>query len=329
MTILSHPAGTVRIEELPGDRRRLHVEMADPGAFVAGRTWDTAYPVDLVRHVLDVKGPAWVCDELRRDEDPSYVEAALRVALHGVMAPADLDGARILDFGCGSGASTSVLGRLHPGAAVIGVDLDPALLGLARRRAAHHGLGHVELHASPDGSSLPDGLGDFDVVLCSAVFEHLLPDERRRVLPLLWRHLRPSGLLFLNQTPHRWSPVEAHTTGLPLLNYLPRPLALRAARRWSPRVAADESWASLLRRGIRGGTEREVLRVLRAAGDGTPVVVRPRREGHRREADLWLAASGGANPPRAKRLARHAFAAISVIARQQFSPMLTLAVRRD
>jgi hypothetical protein len=37
----------------------------------------------------------------------------------------------------------------------------------------------------------------------------------------LWRQLRLGGILFLNQTPHRYYPLEHHTTGLPLLNYLP------------------------------------------------------------------------------------------------------------
>jgi hypothetical protein len=36
------------------------------------------YPHELIEHVLRVKGPGSLCDELRRDEDPSYVEADLR-----------------------------------------------------------------------------------------------------------------------------------------------------------------------------------------------------------------------------------------------------------
>jgi hypothetical protein len=54
-----------------------------------------------------------------------------------------------------------------------------------------------------------------------------------------------------------------HTTaGLPFINYLPDKLTLWAARKFSKRVAPNESWASLLRRGIRGGTVPEIVGIL-------------------------------------------------------------------
>jgi hypothetical protein len=64
---------------------------------------------------------------------------------------------------------------------------------------------------------------EFDYIMFNAVFEHLLPHERPRLLPAVFvRHLRPVGVMFLNQTPYRYSLVEVHTTGgLPLINYLP------------------------------------------------------------------------------------------------------------
>jgi hypothetical protein len=72
--------------------------------------------------------------------------------------------------------------------------------------------------------------------------------------------------MFLNQTPHRYYPLEYHTTGLPFLNHLPSPLAFRAAKRFSKRVAPNTSWVELLRDGVRGGTEREILNDLKTAG---------------------------------------------------------------
>jgi hypothetical protein len=62
------------------------------------------------------------------------------------------------------------------------------------------------------------------------------------VLEQIWAVLNPGGIFFLNQTPFRFFPREAHTTGLPGLNYLPDRPALRAARRFSKRVSPDQSF---------------------------------------------------------------------------------------
>ena len=89
----------------------------------------------------------------------------------------------------------------------------------------------------------------------SEVCEHLVPNQRPTVMPLLWSTLKPGGILFIDETPNRHFFVETHTTRLPLWNYLPAGTALRLARRLSKRVDRDEPWEKLLRRGIRGGNK--------------------------------------------------------------------------
>src|SRR5205085_4362018 len=96
------------------------------------------------------------------------------------------------------------------------------------------------------------------------------------LLPRIWSHLKPGGVLFINQTPHRYSPIEMHTTGLPLINYLPDALAFSAARRFSKRINGDEDWTALLRAGIRGATTGEILRVLGARS----ALLEPQRGDH-------------------------------------------------
>jgi hypothetical protein len=82
--------------------------------------------------------------------------------------------------------------------------------------------------------------------------------------------LRPGGVLFLNQTPYRWDLREHHTTALPFTNCMPDWLALRYARRFAGwkrhRVARDAEWETLLRGGIRGTTEGQIVRLLAATG---------------------------------------------------------------
>jgi SAM-dependent methyltransferase len=299
-----------------------------PGAGARASSCETRYPVELIAATLAVKGPGSLCDELRRDEDPGYVQAFLHSAMLGYVAPEDFDGRRLLDFGSGSGSSALVLARMLPRTEIVGVDLDARYVELARLRAAHHGLQRLEFRVSPGPTELPAELGTFDFVSFSAVFEHLLPAERVTLLPRVWETLRPGGVLFLNQTPHRYFPVEYHTTGLPLLNYLPDAVALRVARRLSPRVGRDEPWDRLLRRGVRGATEGEVLRVLREAGDGRPLPLEPCRLGFADKLDLWHAAAGDVRHPLLKRSVLVAYRGMNAVCRTDTVPGLNMAIRK-
>jgi 2-polyprenyl-3-methyl-5-hydroxy-6-metoxy-1,4-benzoquinol methylase len=290
------------------------------------RTCETTYPDELLRRLVELRGLAWVCDEIARDEDPDYLERALRVAVLGHVPADELAGARMLDFGCGAGASTLILGRMLPRTEVVGIELQEHLLDVARERARHHGLDNVAFLPSPHADRLPADLGRFRFVNLGAVWEHMLPGERARVVPDLWRTLDEGGTLFISDTPHRWTPWEAHTTGLPLLNYLPDGLALRAARHLSRRVAADASWPDLLRKGIRGGSRREIARTLRATGDGRPVELPPRPEVGRTAADAWYASGP---PTSARRAARAVFRAMQAVTGVRIAPTLVLAIRKS
>jgi hypothetical protein len=113
-----------------------------------------------------------------------------------------------------------------------------------------------------------------------AVFEHLLPGERGQVMPLVWRALKPGGVLFLNQTPHSWFPYEHHSTGIWGINYVPDRCAFWMARHFAAfnkQQNQTQSEEQHLRGGLRGGSEPEVLGHLRAARDGEPEVLQPRQ----------------------------------------------------
>jgi len=278
MTARDFPASldTLRVTPLADGRHRVEVN-APPGFTEASRACITRYPLELIYQIHATKG-LYACDEIAREEDPRYVEHAVRHEVLSYVAAADFAGKRVLDFGCGAGASSLVMSRLLPPCEIVGIELQERLLRLARSRAERLGRRGIRFLLSPSPSSMPDGIGEFDYVVLSAVFEHLLPGERAALLPLIWSHLKPGGILFINQTPHRWSPMEMHTTGLPLINYLPDALACRAAR--LSRRYQDDTWPAMLRAGIRGGTSREILGIL---GDSA-ALVQPRAGD---AIDLW------------------------------------------
>jgi len=97
-------------------------------------------------------------------------------------------GSRILDIGCGTGLLLDQLGRAHPEAELVGLDLTPRMLGIAQHRVS----GRAALVVA-DAATLPIGDGHFDTVVSSSVL-HYLPDPRRALHE--WRRvLRPGGRL--------------------------------------------------------------------------------------------------------------------------------------
>jgi len=324
-TILSHPDGSIRIDEVNG-QRAISVELRD-GLFSPATTWVTNYTLELIEHVLRVKGPAYLCNEIMRDEDPRNVQRAFRWDILSYAEPAFFAGRRILDFGSGSGSSSMVLARMFPDAEIVGVELKPEFVELARHRARFYGVeGRVSFQLSSDANSLPSDIGTFDCVVLSAVYEHLLPGERQTTLPLAWSHLKPGGILFLAQTPYRWFPIEMHTTGLPLINYLPDRLTLYCARRFSNRVSPEAAWSTLLREGIRGGTTAEIITILNR--QGTAELMNPTRLGVKDHIDLWYQLSSSARQPLTKKLMMYGFRAIKAVTRVTMVPSLSLAIRK-
>lgn len=311
-------------------RRRISVEARGP-ASAPKTAWTTAYSEELVRVIVSAKGASCLCDEIRRDEDPNYLRRHLELTVAAHVDPAELRGAEVLDFGCGAGASTVILSQLLPESRITGVELRASNLEVARARARFYGLSRTRFLLSPAGSELPKDIGRFGAVMLSAVFEHLLPEERRALLPALWRCLAPGGVLFIDETPARWFPIETHTTGLPLINYLPDGLAAHYARLCSHRIRRDATWRDMQRDGIRGATVREIVSLL-PSGEGKPILLEPRRLGINGALDLWIRGYAKGGYGWRGTLKKAIASSLSWAARRfdgaAFVPYLSLAIRK-
>lgn len=326
---LQAPGARVIVTPLPSGRNRIEIRKLDESMRVKFDSCETSYDLGLIRLILDVKGAAFLSDEIARDESPEYTGAALKWALLGYVDEEAFAGKRILDFGCGSGASTTTLCRMFPTATVVGIDIEAGSLDVARARAKYYGLENVEFILASGGADLPANLGRFDHVVLCAVYEHLLPDERVALLPSLWDALEPGGVLFLRETPHRYFPIETHTTGgIPLINYLPDPAALWATRRYSPYWSDDVSWPQLLRGGIRGATIGEIDRILRAC-PGRPQLLEPSRLGLEDRIDLWYKTVEKTRHAGGKRRIYRLLKTLRRLTRLEFPPYLELAIRKE
>jgi len=103
-----------------------------------------------------------------------------------------LNGARLLDLGCGLG-SMLVIGRAR-GASVFGIEPDGASLALCARRLAPLRTGGPPLMAGV-GEALPLRDRSLDLVTCCSVLEHVR--NPGAVLAEVCRVLRPGGWLYL------------------------------------------------------------------------------------------------------------------------------------
>lgn len=113
-----------------------------------------------------------------------------------LVAATDLrPGDRVLDIGAGTATLGLMLEKAQPEARVVGIDGDPDVLALARRKVAAAG-GRVQLIEGLS-RALPFPSGSFDRVVSSLVFHHLTRDDKQRTLAEARRVLRPGGTLHI------------------------------------------------------------------------------------------------------------------------------------
>ena len=122
----------------------------------------------------------------------------------------DLQGARVLEVGTGSGAiAASLAEAVGPTGHVEAVDV-------VDERVVKDGVRFTQV----EGTRVPFEDGSFDVVISNHVIEHVGDRaEQLRHLRELRRVLRPGGWAYLAM-PNRWRVVEPHFK-LPLLSWLP------------------------------------------------------------------------------------------------------------
>ena len=141
-------------------------------------------------------------------DDASVVEAAERITRRVALALGLAPGERLLDLGCGPGATALFLAQ-QSGAAVTGISVSAFDVDQARQRASDQGLAGRAHFEVGDYSSLSFPDASFDAV--TAVESLLSAPDLDHVLRQAFRVLRPGGRVVLCHCTleAELSPVEA------------------------------------------------------------------------------------------------------------------------
>jgi 2-polyprenyl-3-methyl-5-hydroxy-6-metoxy-1,4-benzoquinol methylase len=177
----------------------------------------------------------------------------------------------VLEVGCSFGHITEYLTDQPEVAEVVAFDTDPAFVTITRVKVEEMGLRkvrHVALYTNSETQQLPYASGAFDVVVVCGVVEHLPERFRRAQVDEYYRLVRRGGHIAILDTPNRAFPLETHSVGLPLIQWLPPRLAYRYAWLCRPAKFRDVSFDAFVADGTgwRNASFRDCLPSGGAAG---------------------------------------------------------------
>jgi ubiquinone/menaquinone biosynthesis C-methylase UbiE len=107
----------------------------------------------------------------------------------------DLSQKVMLDVACGTGATTLTIALANPGAKIVGVDISPESIRIAKERLTYHGFSDAEFHVLAL-EDLPSLNIQFDYISASDVL-YLLPDQAF-ALKQMGAVLKPDGIIRTN-----------------------------------------------------------------------------------------------------------------------------------
>jgi SAM-dependent methyltransferase len=216
-----------------GDRRVLTLN---------GREYTTDYSARVVRLLVERKGArAPLYFDFKATRGPHFLGPVFRY-----LRARDVRGCSVLEIGCSFGHMTEYLVAQPEVDAVTTFDTDPTFVEIVRAKREELPLAKVRevLHLEGEATRrLPWPDDTFDLVLAVGVVEHLPARSRRAQVDEYYRVLAPGGCIAFLDTPNRAFPLETHSVGLPLVQWLPPRAAYRYARLGRPRKFRDVSFA--------------------------------------------------------------------------------------
>lgn len=231
---------------VPGVPRRLADRFLTPDAAGTGQIEDSLRRNYFTRQIwgaTEISATEYLATQQGADDMAHHLFGRLEEFREDLIPWFDsycsLDGLRVLEIGCGTGASTVALAE--QGAVLTALDLDEPSLAVARDRLDAYGLeatlvqgNAAKVHERFEGEA-------FDLIIFFATMEHLTHEERIASMRGSWEMLKPGGLWSLVETPNRLWFFDHHTSDLPFYHWLPDDLALRYSS-LSPRPLFNKAY---------------------------------------------------------------------------------------
>ena len=156
---------------------------------------------------------AWSCDSIKDEVRRTKFITLPATIAEWVGDYTPLADAEILDFGCGEGITALGLALQYAPARVVGVDIMPdpeRCLPIARTELGLSSLpDNLELHRVKPGY-LHNANDSFDVIYSWSVFEHVDMRVIDDVIELLYKSLKPDGVVFIQIAPLYYSSEGSH-----------------------------------------------------------------------------------------------------------------------
>ncbi len=173
-----------------------------------------------------------------------------------------LDGKRVLDFGCGMGGMSLWYASTWK-CKVVGIDIDAQHIAIANALRQKHGLHRVVFEQRDLLQDPPEG--PFDFIAMHDVAEHIPLETLREIFRRLARLLCEDGQLFVSYPPWQgpYASHVVHVTHIPWSQFLPEPI-LRWLIRKNNRQLVGERESDLLAawEGLNRLTHRKLMDVL-------------------------------------------------------------------
>jgi SAM-dependent methyltransferase len=228
---------------------------------VDGRDYVTEYSERVVRMLIERKGVRRTAPyfSYKATRGPLFLGPLFRHLRRRGVA-----GLRTLEVGSSFGHMTEYLNEQPEVRELTAFDTDPAFVAIVRAKAEELGLEKVRdiaLIPCEATGRLPYPSEAFDLVVVCGVVEHLPDRARRDQVDEYYRVLARGGHIAILDTPNRWFPLETHSVGLPLVQWLPPRIAFAYARTFRRRKFARESYEGFTMDGTgwRNATLRDCL----------------------------------------------------------------------
>jgi SAM-dependent methyltransferase len=158
---------------------------------------------------------AYVHDFCRVQTPPMLALAALT---GGVVAPGGAgEPLAYCDLGCGQGYTANLIAAANPTAQVLGVDFNPSHVANARALASAARLSNVSFsEASFEDIAADPTTPPFDVMAMHGVFSWISAQNRRALVALIAKRLKPGGLLYISYDCMPGWPLSAPWSRMPV-----------------------------------------------------------------------------------------------------------------